>query len=160
MSPIHHASCFQAAREDAIGRKVRTALGKQARDGQLSSIRIFNSYFQLAIAYTSFDVTCVEYAIANDASLNRFHVLRNNVPAESPATAMRAYKSLAQDQARLAPSRQSVCDFRMAQKRCHFDRAEKFWVTAFSADNPAKPRNIAELAVRCSPAIRLQPWAK
>jgi hypothetical protein len=134
MSQIHHASCFQAAREDAIGRKVRTALGKQARDGQLSSIRIFNSPSP-TLRSTSH---ALNTPIANDASLNRFHVLRNNVPAESPATAMRAYKSLAQDQARLAPSRQSACDFRMAQKRCHFDQAEKFWVTAFFADKPGK----------------------
>jgi hypothetical protein len=30
-------------------------------------------YFQPAIAYTSFEFTRVEYGIANDASLNRFH---------------------------------------------------------------------------------------
>jgi hypothetical protein len=49
--------------------------------------RIFKSYLQLAIACTSFDFTRVEYAIANDASLNRFHVLRANVTAATATAA-------------------------------------------------------------------------
>jgi hypothetical protein len=74
--------------EDAIGLKVGAVLGK----------RKMAKHFQLAITDTSFDFTRIEDAIANEASLDGFYVLRTNLPAESLAAAatVRAYKSLAQ----------------------------------------------------------------
>jgi hypothetical protein len=50
---------------------------------------------------------------------------------------------------------ETVCDFRMAQKRCHLDEAKKFQITVSLPDNLTKPRNIVALADRCLPAIAL-----
>ncbi len=74
--------------EDAIGLKVGAVLGK----------RKMAKHFRLTITDTSFDFTRIEEAIADEASLDGFYVLRTNVPAESLGTAatVRAYKSLAQ----------------------------------------------------------------
>src|SRR6266481_6429839 len=74
--------------EDAIGLKVGAVLGK----------RKMAKHFHLTITDTSFDFSRIEDAIANEASLDGFYVLRTNVPAESLDTAatVRAYKSLAQ----------------------------------------------------------------
>ena len=60
MSPIYDVGFSQAAREDAIGLKIGAAPSTQARDDQVFSTR-HRLHF-----------TRVEYAIANDASLNRF----------------------------------------------------------------------------------------
>ncbi|UPK32159.1 IS1634 family transposase (plasmid) [Bradyrhizobium sp. 186] len=74
--------------EDEIGLKVGAVLGK----------RKMAKHFHLAITDTSFDFSRIEDAIANEASLDGFYVLRTNVPAENLDTAatVRAYKSLAQ----------------------------------------------------------------
>jgi hypothetical protein len=74
--------------EDAIGLKVGAVLGK----------RKMAKHFHLAITDTSFEFTRIEDAIAEEASLDGFYVLRTNVPAESldAAATVRAYKSLAQ----------------------------------------------------------------
>jgi hypothetical protein len=74
--------------EDAIGLKVGAVLGK----------RKMAKHFHLAITDTSFDFSRIEDAIANEAALDGFYVLRTNVPAENLDTAatVRAYKSLAQ----------------------------------------------------------------
>src|SRR6202790_4089411 len=78
--------------EDAIGLKVGAVLGK----------RKMAKHFHLTITDTSFEFTRIEDAIAEEASLDGFYVLRTNVPAESldAAATVRAYKSLAQ----VAPS--------------------------------------------------------
>src|SRR5713226_7656520 len=74
--------------KDAIGLKVGAVLGK----------RKMAKHFHLAITDTSFDFTRIEDAIADEASLDGFYVLRTNVPAQSldAAATVRAYKSLAQ----------------------------------------------------------------
>src|ERR1700726_4506313 len=74
--------------EDAIGLKVGAVLGK----------RKMAKHFHLTITDTSFEFTRIEDAIAEEASLDGFYVLRTNVPAESldAAATVRAYKSLAQ----------------------------------------------------------------
>jgi hypothetical protein len=74
--------------EDAIGLKVGAVLGK----------RKMAKHFHLAITDTSFEFTRIEDAIAEEASLDGFYVLRTNVPAENldAAATVRAYKSLAQ----------------------------------------------------------------
>jgi len=74
--------------EDAIGLKVGAVLGK----------RKMAKHFHLAITDTSFEFTRIEDAIAEEASLDGFYVLRTNVPTESldAAATVRAYKSLAQ----------------------------------------------------------------
>jgi hypothetical protein len=63
--------------EDAIGLKVGAMLGK----------RKMSKHFHLAITDTSFEFTRVEDAIAEEALLEGFYVLRTNVAAESLAAA-------------------------------------------------------------------------
>jgi hypothetical protein len=63
--------------EDAIGLKVGAMLGK----------RKMAKHFHLAITDTSFEFTRIEDAIAEEALLEGFYVLRTNVPAESLAAA-------------------------------------------------------------------------
>jgi Transposase DDE domain len=74
--------------EDAIGLKVGAVLGR----------RKMAKHFRLAITDTSFTFSRSEDAIAGEAALDGFYVLRTNVPADSLAAAdvVRAYKSLAQ----------------------------------------------------------------
>jgi hypothetical protein len=63
--------------KDAIGLKVGAMLGK----------RKMAKHFHLAITDTSFEFTRIEDAIAEEALLESFYVLRTNVPAESLAAA-------------------------------------------------------------------------
>src|SRR6202790_4203063 len=74
--------------EDAIGLKVGAVLGK----------RKMAKHFHLTITDTSFEFTRIEDAIAEEASLDGFYVLRTNVPAESldAAATVRASKTRAQ----------------------------------------------------------------
>ena len=73
--------------EDAIGLKVGAVLGK----------RKMAKHFRLTITDTSFAFARIEDAIAGEAALDGFYVLRTNVPADSldAAATVRAYKSLA-----------------------------------------------------------------
>ena len=74
--------------EDEIGLKVGAVLGQHK----------MAKHFELAIADASFDFARIEAAIAAEATLDGFYVIRTNVPAESldAAATVRAYKSLAQ----------------------------------------------------------------